>query len=67
MISRKWLYSYRMFTARLHEGTQAPTNRVTGFAGSVPPPPQQLSVKDELTEPMPTMPTRPALTAGGKT
>lgn len=64
MISRKWLYSYRMFTARLHEGTQAPTNRATGFAGSVPPPPRQLSVKEELTEPRPT---RPALTAGGKT
>jgi hypothetical protein len=64
MISRKWLYSYRMLTARLHEGTQAPTNRVTGFVGSVPPPPEQLSVRDELTEPRPT---RPALTAVGKT
>ncbi len=43
MISRKWLYSYRMLTARLHEGTPAPTNRMTGFAvGSVPPPPQQI-------------------------
>jgi len=63
MISRKWLYSYRMFTARLHERTQAPTNRATGFAGSVPPPSQQLSVKEELTEPKPT---KPALTARGK-
>ncbi len=31
MISRKWLYSYRMLTARLHEGMPAPTNQMAGF------------------------------------
>jgi hypothetical protein len=65
MITRKWLYSYRMLTARLHEGMSAPTNLVAGFSvGSVPAQPQELSAKEELAERKPTM---QALPIGGKT
>ena len=65
MITRKWLYSYRMLTARLHEGMSAPTNLVAGFTvGSIPEQPQQMSAKEELAE---RKPTRQALPAGGKT
>ncbi len=52
MISRKWLYTYRMLTARLHEEEQAPTNQTDVRQ------PRQISLNDELTE---NKPTKPAL------
>jgi len=50
MVSRKWLYSYRMFTARLHDW--APTkNRTEGLSTeSDMPQPQQILVNDDLAE-----------------
>jgi len=67
MVSRKWLYSYRILTARLHEGEPTPASRVAGFdVASAEPQPRQISVNDELTE---SQPAKPALmlTAGRKT
>ena len=66
MVSRKWLYSYRILTARLHEGEPMPTHQPASFAvGSAEHQPQQISVNDELTE---SKPAKPALmlTAGRK-
>jgi hypothetical protein len=66
MISRKWLYTYRMLTARLHEGEPAPANQAAGFpVGSDVPQPRQISLNDELTESKPTEPML-MLTAGRK-
>jgi hypothetical protein len=64
MISRKWLYTYRMLTARLHERNPAPANQTSGFpVGSDAPQPRQISLTDELTESKPTEPML-MLTAG---
>ena len=66
MISRKWLYSYRILTARLHEGEPMSTSRAAGFTvGSDAPQPGQISVHDELTESKPSTPPL-MLTAGRK-
>jgi hypothetical protein len=66
MVSRKWLYSYRILTARLHEGGPMPTRQAAGFAvGSAERQPQQISVNDELTESTPANPAL-VLTAGRK-
>ena len=66
MISRKWLYTYRMLTARLHEGAPAPANQTAGFTvGSDAPQSLQISRNDELTESKPTEPVL-MLTAGRK-
>ena len=66
MISRKWLYTYRMLTARLHQGEPTPASQTSGFAvGSDAPQSRQISLNDELTE---SNPAKPALmlTAGTK-
>jgi hypothetical protein len=66
MISRKWLYSYRLLTARLHQGEPTPASQTAGFAvGLAAPQRRQISVDDELTE---NQPAKPALmlTAGRK-
>jgi hypothetical protein len=66
MVSRKWLYSYRILTARLREGADAPTARTAGFAAeSAPPQPQQIPVNDQLTEGERAKPAL-FLTAGGQ-
>jgi hypothetical protein len=67
MVSRKWLYSYRILTARLHEGEPMHASWSAGFdVGSAEPQPLEISVDDELTE---SQPAKPALmlTAGRKT
>jgi hypothetical protein len=67
MVSRKWLYSYRILTERLHERGPVPATRAAGFAlESSEPQPRQISVNDELTE---SQPAKPALmlTAGRRT
>ena len=66
MISRKWLYTYRMLTARLHQGEPTPASQTSGFSvGLAAPEERQISVHDELTE---NQPAKPALmlTAGRK-
>jgi hypothetical protein len=64
MVSRKWLYSYRILTERLHDGELMPTSEASSFA-SAEPKRQQISVDDGLTE---SKPAKPALmlTSGGK-
>jgi hypothetical protein len=48
MVSRKWLYSYRMLTARLHDGVPT-TNRTEDLAiESDTPQPRQIPVNDDL-------------------
>ena len=65
MVSRKWLYSYRMLTARLHDGAPA-TSRTEGLAAeSDAPQPRQVSVNDVLAEGDPEKPAL-RLTAGKK-
>ena len=66
MISRKWLYTYRMLTARLHQSEPTPASQTSGFAVGVAAPQQrQISLNDVLTE---NNPAKPAfmLTAGTK-
>ena len=66
MVSRKWLYSYRLLTARLHQGEPAPASQTSGFSvGLAVPQDRQISVHDDLTE---NQPAKPALmlTAGRK-
>jgi len=66
MISRKWLYSYRMLTERLHQAEPTPASQTAGFTvGSAAPQSRQISLNDELTE---NNPAKPAfmLTAGTK-
>ena len=66
MVSRKWLYSYRLLTARLHQGESRPASQTSGFSvGLAAPQERQISVHDELTE---NQPAKPALmlTAGRK-
>ncbi|MSO21958.1 MAG: hypothetical protein EXQ58_01615 [Acidobacteria bacterium] len=64
MDSRKWLYSYRILTAKLREGTDSPKSPTASFAAeSAPPQPQQIPVNDELTEGEPAKPAL-FLTAG---
>ena len=59
MISRKWLYTYRMLTARLHQGEPTPPSQASGFAvGSDAPQLRQISLNDEPTE---NNPVKPAL------
>jgi hypothetical protein len=65
MTTRKWLYSYRMLIARLHEGMSAPTHLVPDFIGGPDSEePRQILANEELAERRPTL---PALSAGGKT
>ena len=67
MISRKWLYSYRTLTARLHQVERMPASRATGFAvGSTESQLRQISANDELTESEPAKQALP-ITAGSKT
>ena len=66
MVSRKWLYSYRLLTARLHQGEPTPASQTCGFSiGLAAPQEREISVHDELTE---SQPAKPALmlTAGRK-
>jgi len=66
MVSRKWLYSYRLLTARLHQGEPSPASQTSGFSiGLAAPQERQISVHEELTE---NQPAKPALmlTAGRK-
>ena len=66
MVSRKWFYSYRLLTARLHQREPTPASQTAGFAvGLAAPQQRQISVDDELTE---NQPAKPALmlTAGRK-
>lgn len=68
MVSRKWLYSYRMLTARLREGAGAPTTRTAGLNGrssAAQALPRPLAANDELAEANPAKPEL-LLTAGGK-
>ena len=66
MISRKWLYSYRLLTARLHQGEPPLASQTADFAvGSAIPRQRQISVHDELTESKPSTPPL-MLTAGRK-
>jgi hypothetical protein len=66
MVSRKWIYSYRILTARLREGADAPTARTAGLnGGSAVAPPGSLSVNAELAEAKPAKPAL-LLTAGRK-
>jgi hypothetical protein len=49
MVSRKWLYTYRMLTARLHDGAPT-TNRAEDLATeSDVAQPGQIPVNDDLT------------------
>jgi hypothetical protein len=66
MVSRKWLYSYRLLIARLHQGEPSPASQTSGLSvGLAAPQERQISVHDELTE---NQPAKPALmlTAGRK-
>ena len=66
MVSRKWLYSYRLLTARLHQGEPSPASQTSGSSvGLAAPQERQISVHNELTE---NQPAKPALmlTAGRK-
>ena len=66
MVSRKWLYSYGLLTARLHQREPNPASQTSGFSvGLAAPQERQISVHDELTE---NQPAKPALmlTAGRK-
>ena len=66
MVSRKWLYSYRLLTARLHQGEPRSASQTSGFSvGLAAPQERQISVHEELTE---NQPAKPALmlTAGSK-
>jgi hypothetical protein len=66
MTSRKWLYSYRLLTARLHQGGPTPASQTSGFSiGLAAPQEREISVHDELTE---NQPAKQALmlTAGRK-
>ena len=63
MASLKWLYSYRILTARLREGADAPTSLTA--TGSAPLQRRQSSVNDELTQGKPAKPAL-LLTAGRK-
>lgn len=66
MVSRKWFYSYRILTARLHEGEPMPASPAAAFAQvSAEPQPQQISLNDELTESKPAE-TVLTLTGGRK-
>jgi len=66
MASLKWLYSYRILTARLREGADAPTSLTAGFTtGSAPLQQRQSAVNDELTQGKPAKPAL-LLTAGRK-
>ncbi|MGH9425459.1 MAG: hypothetical protein ACRD2L_04025 [Terriglobia bacterium] len=66
MVSRNWLYSYRILTARLREGAGAPTYRTSGLnGGSAGAQPRSLAVNDEIAEAKPMKPAL-LLTAGGK-
>ena len=48
MISRKWLYTYRMLTARLHQSEPTPASQTSGFAvGVAAPQLRQISLNDE--------------------
>ena len=65
MVSRKWLYSYRLLSARLHhQGEPSPESQTSGFSvGLATPQERQVSVHDELTENQPAKPVL-MLTAG---
>jgi len=66
MVSRKWLYSYRLLTERLHQGEPRSASQTSGFSvGLAAPQERQISVHEELTE---NQPAKPALmlTAGRK-
>jgi hypothetical protein len=59
MISRKWLYSYRLLTARLHEVGPTTASQTSGFSiGLAASQEREISVHDELTE---NQPAKPAL------
>ncbi|MCI0423114.1 MAG: hypothetical protein L0387_06630 [Acidobacteria bacterium] len=63
MVSRKWLYSYRILTARLREGADAPSplaNSLTASSHQHP-----LSLNAELSENDPKK-TASLLTAGAE-
>ena len=65
MVSRKWLYSYRILLARLREGMEVSTARSAGLSsGSAQTEPRPLPVEGDLGEAN----TKPVLrlTAGGK-
>ena len=66
MVSRKWLYSYRILTARLHEREPFPASQAGGYdVGSSEPQPRQISVDDDRAENQPTGAAL-MLTAGSK-
>ena len=66
MVSRKWLYSYRILTARLHEREPLPASQAGGYdVGTSEAQPRQISVEDDRTESQPTVAAL-MLTAGSK-
>jgi len=66
MVSRKWLYSYRILLARLREGIDAPATRSADLNGvSEVAGPRSLPVNTELPESNLAEPAL-RLSAGGK-
>lgn len=54
MVSRKWLFSYRILTARLREGAVAPAARAVGMNGKpAAAQPRSAAIHADLTEAQP--------------